>query len=111
MAVLALFYGHAILDMPGFDWKVTRGSGRPIAAEVRFRNPKGENVRWLIDAPCRGDEPVPEADLFIFPTVEGAEEKTPVGKRYTTDIDVTSARQWELRKAVKTKHLPGRSDR
>jgi hypothetical protein len=108
MAVLALFYGHAIIEMPGFGWKVTRGPGRPVVAEVRFRNPKGENVRWVIDAPRRGEEPLPEADLYIFPAAEQAEEKTPAGKSCTTDLEIAWARPGELRKAVKAKHLAGK---
>jgi hypothetical protein len=38
LAALALFYGHASADMPGFGWQLTRSSRRPVIAEVAFRS-------------------------------------------------------------------------
>ncbi|MDA8336344.1 MAG: hypothetical protein M0Z41_15380 [Peptococcaceae bacterium] len=100
LAALALFYGHAGTEMPGFGWKLTRIPRRPVMAEVTFRNAH-EPVRWLVDAPRRGEAPRPEADLFIFPTRGEAERKTPAGKRYTWDLAVINARPDQLREAVK----------
>ena len=60
-------------------------------------------TKWVIDVPRMGEEPAPEADLFIYPTREDAEQKTPAGKRYTWDLAVIAARPDELRNAVKLK--------
>ena len=106
LAALGLFYGHAKIEMPGFGWRLLRRSGRPVMAEVGFTNKYGEMVKWLIDAPRMGDVSAPEADLIIYPTLEDAEQKTPVGKRYTWDLAVMNARPDELRNAVKLKKIP-----
>ena len=103
LAVISLFYGHAKIEMPGFGWRLLRRKGRPALAEVSFVNQDGESVKWLIDAPRMGEEPVPEADIAIFPTLEDAERKTPAGKRYAWDLAVMSARPDELRNVVKLK--------
>ena len=107
LAALALFYGHARSEMPGFGWRLTRGPRQPVMAEVTFRNAEDETVRWLVDVPRRGQEPWPEADLFIFPTRGEAQRQTPVGKRYTWDLGVINARPDELREAVKLKKILG----
>jgi hypothetical protein len=75
-------------------------------AEVRFDAKDGNVVKWAIDAPRMGEEPVLEADLLIYPTREDAEQKTPAGKRYTWDLAVIAARPDELRNAVKLKRMP-----
>ncbi len=105
LAILGLFYSHAKIEMPGFGWRLIRRSGRPVMAEVSFTNKDGEMVKWLIDAPRRGDVPAPEADLIICPTLEDAEQKTPAGKRYAWDLAIMSARPDELRNAVKLKRF------
>ena len=106
LAALGLFYGHAKIEMSGFGWRLIRRPGRPVMAEVSFTSKDGGTVKWLIDAPRMGDAPAPEADLFFYPTLEDAEQKTPVGKRYTWDLAVMNARPDELRNAVKLKKIP-----
>jgi hypothetical protein len=102
-AVLGLFYAHARLEMPGFGWRLVRRPGRPVMAEVSFASKDGEAIRWLVDAPRLGDDPAPEADIFIYPDCEDAEQKTPPGKKYTWDLAVVGARPDEFSRAVKLK--------
>ncbi len=106
LAVLGIFFSHAKIEMPGFGWRLSRRPGRPAMAEVRLDGKDGNVNRWIIDAPRMEEEPVPEADLFIYPTREDAEQKTPAGKRYTWDLAVIAARPDELRNAVKLKRMP-----
>ncbi len=106
LSMLGLFYGHAKIEMSGFGWRLIRRPGRPVMADVSFTNKEGGTAKWLIDAPRMGDAPAPEADLFFYPTLEDAEQKTPVGKRYTWDLAVMNARPDELRNAVKLKKIP-----
>jgi hypothetical protein len=102
-AVLGLFYAHARLEMPGFGWRLVRRPGRPVLAEVSFASKDGEAIRWLVDAPRLGDDPAPEADIFIYPDCEDAEQKTPAGKKYTWDLAIVGARPDEFSRAVKLK--------
>jgi hypothetical protein len=103
LAILGLFYGHAKIEMPGFDWRLIHRPGRPVLAEVSFDGKDGEAMRWLIDVPRQSEDPVPEADIFIYPTHEDALQKTLAGKRYTWDLAVVGARPDEFRYAVKLK--------
>ncbi len=103
LAILSLFYGHAKIEMPGFGWRLIHRSGRPVLAEVSFDGKDGAALRWLIDTPRQNEDPVPDADIFIYPTHEDALQKTPAGKRYTWDLAVVGARPDEFRYAVKLK--------
>ncbi len=106
LALLGIFFGHAKIEMPGFGWRLLRRPSRPAMAEVRLDGKDGNVIRWAIDAPRMREDPVPEADLLIYPTREDAEQKTPAGKRYTWDLAVIDARPDELRNAVKLKKMP-----
>lgn len=92
LALLGVFFGHAKIEMPGFGWRLLRRPSRPAMAEVSFNDKDGNLIKWVIDAPRLGEEPVPEADLFIYPALETAKQKTPAGKRYTRDLAVIAAR-------------------
>jgi hypothetical protein len=103
LAVLGMFYGRAKIEMPGFGWRLVRPHGLPVMAEVTFANKNGRAIKWVVDAPRLGDAPAPEADLFIYPALGEAEQKTPPGKWYTWDLSILGARPYELRGAVKLK--------
>jgi hypothetical protein len=105
LAILGLFYAHARLEMPGFGWRLLHHKGRPPMAEVSFASRDGEVVKWMVDAPRLGEDPATEADIYIYPTPEDAEQKTPAGKRYTWDLAVMGARPDELRKNVRLKKI------
>ena len=87
LAALSAFYGRAKNNLPGFVWDIKRrNKAKKIYAYMTYLQP-GEKKKstLLIDAPRRGEEPNPEADIIIFPTLEEAKTLTPAGKRYTTD--------------------------
>jgi len=87
LAVLSIFYGRSKNNLPGFMWELKKhNKSKKIYASMTYL-PPGEKKKstLLIDAPRRGEEPNPEADIIVFPTIEEAKALTPVGKRYTID--------------------------
>jgi hypothetical protein len=104
MAILALFYALARREVPEFGWRILRNSQHPPMAEMTFKGKAGCE-RWVIDAPRRGENPAPRADLYIFPTRDDALALTPEGKRYTNDLAVLSCRRGELRVVYEKKRV------
>lgn len=91
LAVLGALYCRTKKEMPGMEWtllKTKRGKGKIyINAEMTFSSSgKKDKTTLVIDAPRRGEKPNPDADIYVFPTIEEAKIYTPNGKRYTTDI-------------------------
>jgi len=91
LAVLGAFYGRIKKEQFELQWnllKPRRGKTRKhVCAEMLYLpGEKKEQTTLLIDAPRRGEKPNPDADIFIFPTLEEAKVLTPKGKRFTTDI-------------------------
>ncbi|BCV20403.1 hypothetical protein [Moorella sp. Hama-1] len=84
LAALGLFYALAKKEVPGFKWQVMRNGKNGILAEMQFDSNSGAN-KWLIDAPRRDENPHPQADVYIFPTLLEGETLTPAGKMYTAD--------------------------
>ncbi|MQL52769.1 hypothetical protein GFC01_10945 [Desulfofundulus thermobenzoicus] len=84
LAALGLFYALAKNEVPGFKWRVTRNGKNGVTAEMLFT--VSNNIsRWVIDAPRRDENPIPGADVYIFPTIGEGKTLTPVGKMYTAD--------------------------
>lgn len=84
LAVLGFFYSRAKNEVPGFEWQVIRKTTGAVV-EMRYATADGRPERWLIDAPRHGEEPLPDADVYIFPSVRGGRELAPIGKIYTAD--------------------------
>jgi hypothetical protein len=95
MAALGLFYAGAKKEVPGFRWQVVRNGRTGVVAEMKFVGAGGLE-RWLVDAPRRGEELLPQADVYIFPGLQEAQSAVPPGKMYTADEVLTAP--GELRK-------------
>lgn len=87
MAVLGLYYSRAKKEVPGFEWRLLRSHQKPVQAEMLL-TPRGqtEKVKMIIDVPRRGEKPDPDANLYIFPTMDEAKKLVPNGKSFTTDL-------------------------
>lgn len=91
LAMLGAFYARTKKELSGFEWnlaKTKRGKAKKyVCAEMAYLSgTKNEKTMFIVDAPRRGENINPEADIYIFPTIEEASTLTPSGKRYTTDI-------------------------
>ncbi|NHM26992.1 MULTISPECIES: hypothetical protein [Desulfofundulus] len=84
LAALGLFYALARNEVPGFKWQVVRNGKSVVMAEMRF-TVADNATQWIIDAPRREENPVPNADVYIFPTLREGKILTPPGKMYTAD--------------------------
>ncbi|SHI88737.1 hypothetical protein [Desulfofundulus thermosubterraneus] len=85
LAALGLFYALAKNEVPGFKWQVLRNGKGGVTAEMQLVTRAGIAEKWVIDAPRRGEDAFPHADVYIFPTLQEGEDLTPPGKRYTAD--------------------------
>ncbi|HHW42609.1 MAG TPA: hypothetical protein GXX25_02160 [Desulfotomaculum sp.] len=84
LAALGLFYALAKNEVPGFKWRVIRNGKHGVTAEMQFI--VSDNItQWVIDAPRREENPITDADVYIFPTTHEGKTLTPVGKMYTAD--------------------------
>ena len=56
---------------------------------------EGKNGRekWTVDAPRRGEKPQEKAQLYIFPTIQEANEMAPKGKKFTADLFLLKAQK------------------
>ncbi|MDQ0286383.1 hypothetical protein J2Z49_001497 [Desulfofundulus luciae] len=84
LAALGLFYALAKKEVPGFKWRVVRNGRGGAVAEMEFTGTSGAE-KWVIDAPRRGEDPLPHADVCIFPTLREGKDLAPAGKMYTAD--------------------------
>jgi hypothetical protein len=83
LAALGFFFARAKGEVPGFKWQVIRMNTGAVA-EMQYVA-ADQIEKWLIDAPRHGEEPISNADVYIFPSVRDGRELAPSGKTFTAD--------------------------